>query len=57
MSKGFEEYKGIFQEYLQYIIKRRSFWLAPVVFVLLVLGSLAFILEGSVVAPFIYAIF
>jgi hypothetical protein len=36
--------------------ERRKYWLAPVIIVLLLLGALI-IAQGSVLAPFIYAIF
>jgi len=35
----------------------RKFWLGPVIFFLLVIGLLLVTLQGSAVAPFIYAIF
>ena len=35
----------------------RTFWLGPVIFFLLVIGLLLVTLQGSAVAPFIYAIF
>ena len=35
----------------------RKFWLAPLIFGLLALGGLLVLVEGSAVAPFIYAIF
>ena len=35
----------------------RKFWLAPVILMLLLIGSLLIIVQGSSIAPFIYAIF
>ena len=35
----------------------RKFWLGPVIFFLLVIGLLLVSLQGTAVAPFIYAIF
>lgn len=35
----------------------RKFWLGPVIFFLLVIGFLIVTLQGSSIAPFIYAIF
>jgi len=35
----------------------RKFWLAPLMIGLLFLGALLVLVEGSAVAPFIYAIF
>jgi hypothetical protein len=37
--------------------ERKKFWLAPVVVVLLLLGALIVLSQGSVVAPFIYTLF
>ena len=36
---------------------RKKFWLAPIIIVLLLLGLLIVLDEGSAVAPFIYTIF
>jgi hypothetical protein len=50
-------YLGLVSEFTGYLKDRKSYWLAPVIFALLLLGSLAFFLEGSVLAPAIYSIF
>ena len=36
---------------------RKKLWLAPIVIVMLILGGLLIIAQGSVVAPFIYILF
>lgn len=36
---------------------RKKFWLAPVIVMLVLIGGLLFLAEGSVVAPFIYTLF
>ena len=36
---------------------RKKLWLAPIIIVMLILGGLLIIAEGSVVAPLIYTIF
>jgi hypothetical protein len=36
---------------------RKKFWLAPIIIVLLLLGGLIVLAEGTAVAPFIYTIF
>jgi hypothetical protein len=36
---------------------RKKFWLAPIVVVLLLLGALIVLAQGSAVAPFIYTLF
>jgi hypothetical protein len=41
----------------RYMKARKKFWLAPVILVLLLLGSIVVFTEGSAIAPFIYTIF
>ena len=36
---------------------RKKLWLAPIIIVMIVLGGLLIIAQGSVVAPFIYTLF
>jgi hypothetical protein len=36
---------------------RKKFWLAPIVLVMLLLGALIVLTQGSAVAPFIYTLF
>lgn len=36
---------------------RKKFWLAPIIFILLLLGGLIVLTQGSAVAPFIYTLF
>lgn len=36
---------------------RKKFWLAPIVFILMLLGALIVLTQGSAVAPFIYTLF
>ncbi len=48
---------GRIQELIMFVRERRSYWLAPVVFVLLLLATLIYYVEGAAVAPFIYSIF
>ena len=48
-------------EYLEelwtFLRKRKKLWLAPILIVMLVLGGLLILAQGSVVAPFIYTLF
>ncbi len=37
--------------------ERKKFWLAPIIIVLVLLGVLVVLSEGSAVAPFIYTLF
>jgi len=36
---------------------RKKFWMAPIIFVMLMLGALIVLSQGSAVAPFIYTLF
>ena len=36
---------------------RKKLWLAPIIMVMLILGGLLILAQGSVIAPFIYTIF
>ena len=36
---------------------RKKFWLAPIIIILLLLGALIVLSQGSAVAPFIYILF
>jgi hypothetical protein len=36
---------------------RKKFWLAPIIIILLLLGGLIVLTQGSAVAPFIYTLF
>ena len=36
---------------------RKKLWLAPIIIVMLILGWLLILAQGSVVAPFIYTLF
>jgi Family of unknown function (DUF5989) len=40
-----------------FLRERKKFWLLPIITVLLVLGALIVLTQGSVVAPFIYTLF
>ncbi len=37
--------------------ERKKFWLAPIIIVMLLLGGLIVLAQGSAVAPFIYTLF
>ena len=44
-------------DFYDFIKMRRKFWLAPIIIVLLAIGSLIIFAQGSVIAPLIYAFF
>ena len=37
--------------------ERKKFWLAPIVVVMVLLGALIVLAQGSAIAPFIYTLF
>ena len=41
----------------QYMRQRKKFWLAPIILIMLNLGGLIILAQGSAVAPFIYTLF
>lgn len=45
------------QEIWDYLRVRKKYWLAPLIFTIVLMGGLIVISQGSVVAPFIYSIF
>ncbi len=47
----------IILEFWEFLKFRKRFWLMPIVFVLVLLGTLIVFTESSVIAPFIYALF
>ncbi len=44
-------------ELWDFMRERKKFWLAPIIIMLLLLGGLIVLSEGSAVAPFIYTLF
>jgi hypothetical protein len=44
-------------ELWDFMRERKKFWLAPIIIMLLLLGGLIILSEGSAVAPFIYILF
>jgi len=52
-----KDYFSLIGEFGMYVKENKSYWLAPVIFVCLLMSALAFFLEGSVLAPAIYSIF
>lgn len=47
----------IFKELWDFLRVRKKLWLAPIMVVLVILGGLLILAQGSVVAPFIYTLF
>jgi hypothetical protein len=47
----------IIKEILEFIFKRKKYWLLPIILVLLLFSVLIFFTQGTALAPFIYTIF
>lgn len=47
----------LLQDLWGFMRERKKFWLAPVIIILLLLGGLLVLAQGSAVAPFIYTLF
>jgi hypothetical protein len=47
----------ILSEFYQFMKERKKWWLGPIVIMLLMLGLLIILTQGSAVAPFVYALF
>jgi uncharacterized protein DUF5989 len=48
---------GITRELWSYMKVRKKWWLLPLILIMLLMGALLVFTQGSVVAPFIYAVF
>ena len=48
---------NILKEFWSFLRVRKKFWLIPIVFFLLLLGTILVIAQGSALAPFIYSLF
>lgn len=47
----------ILKELWTFLRVRKKLWLAPVIIIMLIIGGLLILAQGSVVAPFIYTLF
>ena len=45
------------RDLLRFLTRRKKYWLLPVILVLLIMGGLLVLAQGSVLAPFIYTLF
>lgn len=44
-------------EFWAFLRTRKKYWLLPIILVILILGGLLLLAQGSAVAPFIYTLF
>jgi len=45
------------KELWMFLRQRKKLWLAPIIFLMMILGGLMILAQGSVVSPFIYTLF
>ena len=45
------------KEFWEFLKIRKKYWLFPIIFILTSFGALIVLSQGSVLAPFIYAVF
>jgi len=48
---------GIIREFWEFLRERKRWWLAPILFFLVLLGAMLVFAKGSALAPFIYSLF
>ena len=48
---------GFLKELWTFLGERKKFWLLPIILVMLLIGGLLVLAQGSALAPFIYTIF
>jgi hypothetical protein len=48
---------SLLKELWTFMKVRKKFWLAPIIFLMLLLGVLIVLAQGTAVAPFIYTLF
>lgn len=49
--------RSLLAEIWDFAKTRKKFWLLPIVLVMLTLGCLIFLAQGSALSPFVYALF
>jgi len=45
------------KELYDFLKARRKLWMSPIIIILLALGGLLIIAQGSIIAPFLYTLF
>jgi hypothetical protein len=47
----------VLSEFFEFLRYNKKYWLLPIIFVLVLVGALLVLAQGSAVAPFIYTLF
>ena len=45
------------RELYQFLSARKKLWLAPIIIIMVLIGGILIMAQGSVVAPFVYTLF
>ena len=48
---------SLFRELWEFMRVRKKFWLLPIILIMVLLGGLLILAQGSAVAPFLYTLF
>ncbi|MBK5286594.1 MAG: hypothetical protein JJE25_14460 [Bacteroidia bacterium] len=48
---------SLLKDFWDFLKVRKKWWLAPIIIMLLLLGTLIIMVKGSAIAPFIYTLF
>jgi hypothetical protein len=56
-EKEFMMKLAILKEMFEFLMKNKKYWLIPIIIVLLLIGILIVLSEGTAIAPFIYTLF
>jgi hypothetical protein len=49
--------REVFQQLWEFLKYRKKYWLAPIIFLMVLVGFLLLVAQKSVIAPFIYTLF
>lgn len=57
MSLHIGRFLSFVKEFWLFIRTRKKYWLVPILIMMMILGALIVLAQGSAVAPFIYTLF
>lgn len=47
----------IIKEVFEFLLEKKKYWVIPIIIILILIGVLVVLSEGSAIAPFIYTLF
>lgn len=48
---------AILKEIFEFLREKKKYWLIPIIIILVIIGVLIMVTQGSAIAPFIYTLF